>query len=125
MSDDAVTYDNLAPTPCDDHPGMIEVERIYCVDERAFRPGHWDAIATVYRGLPGGFRQDPEGSPMWFGTDEDAPPFLWASAEPPGIQVYGVLALADWHAWDSAFRAGLDAASVPFRDRSAARPDDG
>jgi hypothetical protein len=52
---------------------------------------------------------------MWFGTDEEAPPFLWASVEPPGLQVYGVLPLTSWNDWDAAFRAAVETAGLPVR----------
>lgn len=112
----AIFYDNLPPTPTPDRPDLVEVERIYCIDEHAFQGREWDAIGELYRSLPGGLRTDKNGCAMWFGTDEATPPFLWASAEPPGIQVYGVLSPADWAAWDAAFRTGLVSARIPFRD---------
>ena len=52
---------------------------------------------------------------MWFGDDEDVPPFLWASVEPTGLQVHGVLPEADWCAWDERFRT--EAAGLPCRVR--------
>jgi hypothetical protein len=43
-------------------------------------------------------------APWWFGDDEDVPPFLVASVEPTGLQVYGVPPEADRRAWDERFR---------------------
>ena len=51
--------------------------------------------------------------PYWYGDDESVPPFLGASIEPPGLQVYGVLPLADWAAWDEGLR--LAAVELPVR----------
>ena len=117
-STNVVSYDNLPATPTIEHPEMVEFERIYCIDESSFDGWEWNAIGNIYRGLPGALRFDAHNCPMWFGIKEDTPPFLWASAEPPGIQVAGVLPLADWLAWDNAFSQALEAAGIPFRDLS-------
>ena len=56
---------------------------------------------------------------MWFGQDEEHPPFLWASVEPPGLQVYGVVRAVDWQLWDATFRESI--AELPFRCRRPSR----
>jgi hypothetical protein len=104
-------YDNLEATPIDGLSCLVEVERIYCLNWDGFDDDHWQALTRVYEGLPGAVRY--QDVPWWFGDDEDLPPFLWASVEPPGLQVYGVLPEADWWAWDEHFRVA--AAGLPCR----------
>lgn len=107
-------YDNLAPRPVGGLTCMVEVERIYRFAWDRFAPSDWDALARSYEGLPGALGWSTGGVPFWFGDDEDVPPFLSASVEPPGLQVFGVLPEADWHAWDGRFRA--ETAGLPARD---------
>jgi hypothetical protein len=40
---------------------------------------------------------------------------LWASVEPTGLHVHGVLPEADWSSWDERFRT--EAAGLPCRVR--------
>ena len=98
-------YDNLEATPIDGLHCLVEVERIYCLDGDRFDGDQWRALERIYEDLPGTFRISD--GPMWFGDDEDLPPFLWASVEPPGLQVYGILPEADWWAWDERFRSAI------------------
>ena len=98
-------YDNLEATPIDGMSCLVEVERIYCLDWDRFDEDHWRVLERIYEGLPGALRS--RDGPMWFGDDEDVPPFLRASAGPPGLQVYGVLPEADWWAWDERFRSAI------------------
>ena len=98
-------YDNLEATPIDGMSCLVEVERIYGLDWDRFGEDDWRALTRIYEGLPGALRS--RDGPMWFGDDEDFPPFLRASVEPPGLQVYGVLPEADWRAWDERFRSAI------------------
>ncbi len=107
-------YDNLEPTPIDGLTCLVEVERVYGLDWDRFDENHWETLARVYEGLPGALRH--RDGPMWFGDDEDVPPFLCASVEPTGLQVHGVLPEADWWAWDERFRR--EAEGLPCRVRS-------
>lgn len=106
-----VYYDNLAPSPADDRPGLVEVERVYCFDWLRFTDQEWQKLSRIYKGLPGAVRDHDE--PWWFGEDEESPPFLWAFVEPPGLQVYGVLLESNWLAWDEQFRS--EAGTLPMR----------
>lgn len=106
-------YDNLDATPIDGLSCLVEVERVHCLDWDHFGNDHWQGLTRIYEGLPGTVRH--RDGPMWFGDDEDVPPFLRASVEPPGLQVYGVLPEADWWAWDERFRES--AAGLPCRVR--------
>ncbi len=98
-------YDDLKATPIDGLSCLVEVERIYRLDWDRFDEEHWRGLARIYEDLPGAVRY--RDVPWWFGDDEDVPPFLWASAEPTGLQVYGVLPEADWRAWDERFREAV------------------
>ena len=89
-------HDNLEATPHDGLSCLVEVERIYGLDWDRFGEEDWRALTRIYEGQPGAYRLR-EG-PMWFGDDEDLPPFLRASVEPPGLQVDGVLPEAEWRA---------------------------
>mgnify|MGYP001087046791 CR=1 FL=1 len=106
-------YDNLEATPIDSLSYLVEVERIYGLDWDRFDEAHWRELTRSYEGLPGAVRL--KDVPWWFGDDDDVPPFLWASVEPPGLQVYGILPEADWRAWDERFR--YVAAGLPCRVR--------
>lgn len=108
-----VYYDNLEASPADDAPGHVEVERIYCFDWDRFHNSHWQSLAQIYDLLPGVASYPDGGVPWWFGHDVNSPPFLWASVEPSGLQVYDVLAIAEWVAWDSLFR--VVAGELPMR----------
>ena len=106
-------YDNLEATPIDGLSCLVEVERIYGLDWDRFDDEHWQRLSRIYEGLPGAVRY--RDVPWWFGDDEDVPPFLWASVEPTGLQVHGVLPEADWWAWDERFREAV--VGLPCRVR--------
>jgi hypothetical protein len=97
-------YDN--PTPLDD-PGTADIDRVYCLDWHRFRDPEWSALDRIYRGLPGwvGYRDVP----FWFGADAEDIPYLFASVEPSGLQVCGVLPASDWLEWVSRFEAAIAA----------------
>ena len=97
-------YDNLRE-PLEDAPEWLEIERVYCLDFDRFNAGDWERLAQLYNKLPQRKPDSPAGCPWWFGTNEELEPFLWASVEPPGLQVYGVLDPKDWEMWDCNFRA--------------------
>jgi hypothetical protein len=106
-------YDNLEATPIDGLSCLVEVERVYGLDWERFVERHWQDLARIYERLPGEVRF--RVVPWWFGDDEDLPPFLWASVEPTGLQVRGILPEADWISWDERFRT--EAAGLPCRVR--------
>lgn len=93
---------------CDDdgQSGVVEINRVYCFDFRRFTDTEWEELDKVYRVLSSFVGYDPV--PRWFSAQEHAAPYLWASVEPPGLQVAGALYVADWHTWDQQFRAGVD-----------------
>jgi hypothetical protein len=105
-------YDNRR-SQLEDDPLLVEVERVYCFDFASFSEEHWHYLRDVYATLPE-FRGFDEDGPMWFGVNEQVIPFLWASIEPPGLQVCGILRSEQWEDWDKAFRASV--AGLPFRE---------
>lgn len=104
-------YDNLEPTPVGGLTCMVAVERVYALDWDLFDEDDWRRLSKLCEELPGAM-PGPSGLPgglaCWFGDDEDVPPFLSASVEPPGLQVYGILPEADWGAWDARFRKAAE-----------------
>lgn len=105
-------YDNREATRLDGRSILVEVERIYGLDWDRFDDDHWQAMARNYEGLPGTLRD--RDVPRWFGDEEERPPFLWASVEPAGLQVYGLLPEPDRRAWDELFREA--AGGLPVRE---------
>jgi hypothetical protein len=95
-------YDNRLDLD-DQRPGFVRVERVYCLDWHAFTASLWEELSGIYAQLPGSVRYAVV--PYWFGSDEDSPPWLFASVEPSGLLVGGLLRVADWMAWDEQFRA--------------------
>ena len=69
------------------------------LDWDRFAEADWAALDGAYGALPGA-TSHPQ---RWFGLDEGSPPCLWASVEPPGLHVFGVVEPAAWAAWDEAF----------------------
>jgi hypothetical protein len=107
-------YDNLEPTPIDESVGTFELERNYCFEWNEFDKYHWQKLSEIYEKLPGKVRY--ADVPWWFGYTEESSTFLWASVEPSGLQVYGVLIMEDWLAWDSQFRsASIDLPMQKFQ----------
>lgn len=73
------------------------VEEMYVFDWDAFEPRHRQALEAAYARLPGWLGFD--GMPRWFGRDEALGPCLWASVEPPGLQVWGILEPPTFEGW--------------------------
>ena len=94
-------YDNQCNEP--DEARFVEVERVYCFDFDTFQEPDWLFLGEVCDRLPDK-QPDTEECPFWFGSNESIPPFLWASVEPPGLHVYGILTLDQWQRWDEEFR---------------------
>ncbi len=106
-------YDNQLDESSD-HPGLVEVERVYALDFARFSAADNRALLELYRSLPGAYRETDVAA--WFGDSADSPPYLAASAEPSGLQVNGSLAPADWDVWHDAFLRGLTAHPFPLHD---------
>ena len=107
-------FDSREPFP---EPGIADVDRVYPLVWSEFDDCTWEALDAVYRQLPGwcgypagkargwrGWLGHAEcGCPFWFGTNEKSIPHLTASVEPPGLQVTGRLADADFQMWHQQF----------------------
>ena len=106
-------YDNRLEASAD-HPGLVELERVYALDFGRLSEDDSLALLELYRSLPGQYREVSGAS--WFGEPEGCPPYLSASAEPSGLQVSGILAPHDLAAWHAAFVLGLAASPFPLHD---------
>jgi hypothetical protein len=69
----------------------------------------WQKFAVVYQQLPEFCGNDQDGYPNWYGRNGDAK-YLWASVEPSGLLVEGMLDEQEWQRWDAAFRAAASSA---------------
>lgn len=78
-----------------------EIEEMYVFDWDAFGSAHWAALDAAYTATPEwlGTKQ----APLWFGPNEPLGPCLWASVEPPGLQVGGTLELGLFEEWNKHF----------------------
>ena len=103
-----IFYDNSEPL---ERPDVAEIDRIYCFDWDRFGDAEWALLAEAYSRLPGWAGNHPV--PCWFGTDFESSPCLWASVEPPGLQVGGTVPTSDWLEWERAFETAV--AVLPFR----------
>ena len=81
------------------------VERLYAIRSWQFSDARWKRLAEIYPTLPE-WAGHGDDVPYWFGLDE-SPPFLWASVEPSGLLVHGILSPEAWQHWDRAFRQHL------------------
>jgi len=97
----ALYYDNdtrhIAPAG-----GLHAVERVYAIQLSKFTDRHSERLRQTYESLPEFSGYGNDGVPFWYGT-EDSPPFLWASVEPSGLLVHGVLSPEQWRTWDAQF----------------------
>ncbi len=98
-----------SPEPSD---GDIELDVYYRFEWSEFVAEDWTELGRPYESLPGW--AGLSDGPRWFNPDDDVPPFLVVSVEPPGLQVTGVLPFSLWVRWDEAFRAALP--PLPIRD---------
>jgi len=56
----------------------------------------WDKVTAVYESMDGWL--DSTNGPAWYGREGDAR-FIWASVEPSGIQLAGVVETPLWIGW--------------------------
>ncbi len=79
----------------------IKIDRVYCLDFNDFHKDTWDKLADIYSKLP---KQIINNSvPSWFGEEGKSENYLYASVEPSGLQVVGVLNSEDWFVWEAIF----------------------
>ena len=96
----ALYYDNDA-SHLTASEGYVAVERVYALRFSEFSEDDWKSLQGVYEGLPGWAGTGSHGCSCWFGR-EQAAPYLVASVEPSGLQVFGALRPQDWHSWHEA-----------------------
>ena len=79
----------------EDNSPYIAVCHMYCFDHLNFTEDDWTLLYEIYRNLPGDFVDGPD---TWFHGDEEKeiPPYLYASMEPPGLQICGELTEEMW-----------------------------
>jgi hypothetical protein len=82
------------------------IERVYAIRFSRFTDAHRGRLDEVYQSLPEFVGYGNDGVPYWFGP-EDSPPFLWASVEPSGLLVHGMLSSQQWLTWDAQFSQHL------------------
>jgi len=93
-----------------DNSSIRKVERIYCFLFDSFSESDWNTLDAIYDTLP---QPQPSNTvPYWFGTEETGN-YLWASVEPPGLQVAGTVQAADWLAWETSFYEQVQNSSLP------------
>jgi hypothetical protein len=86
-------------------PGLADLDRVYRFAWHEFTQAHWDRLDAVYTKLPGWMGYDPV--PRWFGKGGRTSPHLTASVEPPGLQVTGLLPIAEFTEWHEAFMKAI------------------
>ena len=78
---------------------FVKVDRVYSFNFSKFNKENWSDLSSLYKLLPKYIENEELGIPYWFGSDEEQPPYLWASVEPSGLQVHGVLSAEDLEIW--------------------------
>ncbi|MCY9580708.1 hypothetical protein [Paenibacillus alvei] len=92
-------YDN---SELKDEP-IVHIDRVYCLDFSQFTNDSWDRLAEIYSLLPSQICIHHIGQPCWFGEEGKTDYFLWASVEPSGLQIAGILKSSDWNEWECKF----------------------
>lgn len=90
----------------------MAVERVYGMAWQRFTPANWDTLQRIYQDLPG-WQPGSSDVARWFSLDEDRDLHLWASVEPSGLQVAGVLTQGMWRDWDTRFRHAVASRALP------------
>ena len=84
-----------------DDPDWNDIERIYCFDLDSFSDADWKTLHAIYAQLPNHETHSEDQFPRWFSKiDDPQNGYLWASVEPPGLQVAGTLRQMTWDDWD-------------------------
>jgi len=106
-------YDNAMDQDPND-PDWFDIERIYTFHWDAFTEADWKRLTNAMNSLPGHVETNESFARWYSPVDDPENGYLWASVEPPGLQVAGTLKLEIWNHWDEAFRKSIE--SFPFRD---------
>lgn len=91
----------------------VDVDRVYTFYEDCFAESDYVRLGEIYAQLPGWLANTNQ--PYWFGLDDDEF-WLWASWEPPGLQIAGHVLLQDFAAWDARFHELLEKSGLPFKN---------
>ncbi len=95
-------YDNSNIEP--DENNIVFIDRIYGLEFNQFNESLWNKLMKVYASLPNHIEAS---MPCWYGIEGKDEIYLWASVEPSGLQVSGVLHYSDWEKWESKFNSAL------------------
>ncbi|WP_379320273.1 hypothetical protein [Paenibacillus puldeungensis] len=79
----------------------IRIDRVYCLDFSNFSEETWDKLAVIYSKLP--MQIINNNVQAWFGEEGKSEYYLYASVEPSGLQIVGVLSSDDWFTWEAIF----------------------
>lgn len=90
----------------------VNLDRIYALDENRFSPQDYVKLGEIYSQLEG-YLPDAEEA-CWFGRENEMY-CLWASWEPPGLQITGHVPLKKFTAWEKLFHELLDESGLPFK----------
>lgn len=105
--DDAVRAGAAALPGCS---VLLGVEEMYRLDWDRFTDRNYESLLRIYAALPGWLAGME--LPRWFSLDEQQA-HLWASVEPPGLQVGGLLEPSRFEMWHAEFLART--AELPFQ----------
>ncbi|ERI91038.1 hypothetical protein HMPREF1982_03403 [Clostridiales bacterium oral taxon 876 str. F0540] len=94
--------------------GVLNIDRVYCLDFNNFSNDDWSVLADIYRKLPNQIILDNMEQQMWFGTEGGSEFYLWSSVEPSGLQIVGHLREHDWKHWEKLFHEKIE--RFPFLD---------
>lgn len=111
--------------------GNVLVDRVFALNREAFEDSHWGELGRIFEQLPGEARVRGDRREInvvedtyWFGTEENAPPWLKAVCKlSQGVKVDGCLSVADWRAWQAAFVARVAHFPVYTADQIAEKRD--
>jgi hypothetical protein len=101
-----VFYDNQEVEHNDS--GVLDIDRVYCLDFNNFTKDDWSVLGGIYSKLPNQIIENNIGQQMWFGIEDSSEFYLWASAEPSGLQVVGDLREHDWKQWEKLFHDRIE-----------------
>lgn len=83
---------------------FVKDDRYYRFRFNQFSEQDWIRFQRVFAELPGWMNVPPQaGVPRWFGVNESRPPFLWASVEDFGFEVFGIATRKQWIDWHEQF----------------------
>ncbi len=80
---------------------IVELEKVYMVDENKFNSGTYEELGKVYKSLPH-YIGNSTYLPCWYGDEEKGDKyFLSVSFELSGLQFWGKLPILDFLQWET------------------------